>query len=160
MALQDILEKVPILLSSIMKLDEVFGLNRYKGKHVPSKANRNARKHEAKAAKRGIPSEYIANCTGIQRNRRAVAETANRAKPSGREPCKIFNTHIFEDTLVLKDGLRSYINLKAATGCTVVDVNHEESKKLFNLNMVNSLHSYIKKTYNQYRGGATKYIYL
>ena len=29
---------------------------------------------------------------------------------------------------------------------------------LFNLNTVNSLHSYIKETYNHYRGVATKYI--
>ena len=158
MALQDMLEKEPVLLSGITELDEVFVLDCYKGKQVPVEANRNARKHGAKAAKRGISSEYVAICTGIQRNGRAVAETANRAKPSGRELCKIFGTHISEDTLVLTDGLRSYNSLKAATGCTVVDVNHEKSKKLFNLNIVNSLHSYIKKTYNQYRGVATKYI--
>ena len=42
--------------------------------------------------------------------------------------------------------------------CTVVDANHESCRGLFNLNTVNSLHSYIKETYNHYRGVATKYI--
>lgn len=158
MAFQDMLEKEPVLLSGITELDEVFVLDCYKGKTVPAEANRNARKHGAKAARRGISSEYIAICTGIQRGGKVVAQTVNRAKPSGRELCEIFGTHISGDTLALTDGLRSYNSLETATGCTVVDVNQEESKKLFNLNMVNSLHSYIKKTYNHYRGVATKYI--
>ncbi len=158
MALQDMLEKEPVLLSGITELDETFVLDCYKGNAVPTEAKRNARKHGAKAARRGISSEYIAICTGIQRDGRTVAETVNRAKPSARELCKIFGTHISKDTLVLTDGLRSYNSLEAVTGCTVVDVNHEEGKKLFNLNIVNSLHSYIKETYNHYRGVATKYI--
>lgn len=158
MALQDMLEKEPVLLSGITELDETFVLDCYKGKPVPKEANRNARKHGAKAAKRGISSEYVAICTGVQRDGKAIAETVNRAKPSGKELYEIFGTHVSEEALVLTDGLRSYNSLGAAIGCTVIDVNHEENKKLFNLNTVNSLHSYIKETYNHYRGVATKYI--
>lgn len=158
MALQDMLENEPVILSGITELDETFVLDCYKGKSVPEEANRSARKHGAKAAKRGISNEYIAICTGIQRDGGAIAETVNRAKPSSKELYEIFGTHIAEDTLVLTDGLRSYNSLGSAIGCTVMDVNHEENKKLFNLNTVNSLHSYIKGTYNHYRGVATKYI--
>lgn len=158
MALQDMLEKEPALLSGIAELDETFVLDCYKGKPVPKEAGRDARKHGAKAAKRGISSEYVAICTGIQRDGRVVAETVNRAKPSGRELCKIFGTHIAEDALILTDGLRSYKSLEAATGCTVVNVNREKGRGLFNLNAVNSLHSYIKGMYCHYRGVATKYI--
>ena len=158
MALRDMLEKEPVLLSGIAELDETFVLDCYKGKTVPTEANRTARKHGATAAKRGISNEYIAICTGIQRDGKAIAETVNRAKPSGKELYEIFGTHICEETLILTDGLRSYNSLGAATGCTVMDVNHEENKKLFNLNTVNSMHSYIKETYNHYRGVATKYL--
>ena len=59
---------------------------------------------------------------------------------------------------MLTDGLRSYRVLETLAGCTVVDINHEESRGIFNLNTVNSLHSFIKETYNQYRGVAAKYI--
>lgn len=158
MALQDMLEKEQVTLSGIAELDETFVLESFKGTKLPPDIGRSARRHGAKAQKRGISDEYVAICTGVQRDGRAIAETVNRAKPSGKELCKIFGTHIAEDTLILTDGLRSYKSLEAATGCTVVNVNTEKSKKVFNLNVVNSLHSYIKGMYGHYRGVATKYI--
>jgi len=158
MALQDLLEKNPVLLSGIAEFDETFVLDCYKGTRVPEEAGRKARKHGAKAAKRGISNEYVAICTGVQRDGEVVAATVNRAKPSGEELGEIFRGHIAEDALILTDGLRSYNIPETLANCTVVDVNHEESRGIFNLNTVNSLHSYIKETYNHYRGVATKYI--
>lgn len=158
MALQDLLEKNPVLLSGIAEFDETFVPDCYKGARVPEEAGRKARKHGAKAAKRGISNEYVAICTGVQRDGGVVAATVNRAKPSGEELGEIFRGHIAEDALILTDGLRSYNIPETLANCTVVDVNHEESRGIFNLNTVNSLHSYIKETYNHYRGVATKYI--
>ncbi len=158
MALQNLLENSPVLLSGIAEFDETFVLNCYKGRKVPEEAGRKARKHGAKAAKRGISNEYIAICTGVQRNGDVIAATVNCAKPSSKELEEIFRGHIAEETLVLTDGLRSYNILETVTKCTVVDVNHEKSRGIFHLNTVNSLHSYIKDTYNHYRGVATKYI--
>ena len=158
MALQDLLEKNPVLLSGIAEFDETFVLDCYKGSPVPEAAGRKARKHGAKAAKRGISNEYIAVCTGVQRDGGAIAATVNRAKPSSEELGEIFRGHIAEDALILTDGLRSYNILETLANCTVVDVSHEESRGIFNLNTVNSLHSYIKETYDHYRGVATKYI--
>ena len=147
MAFQNMLEKEPAILSGIAELDETFVLDCYKGKQLPEEVSRAARKHGAKAAKRGISSEYVAICTGIQRDRKAVAETVIRAKSSGKELCGIFSTHIAEETLVLTDGLRSYKSLEESTSCTVVNMNTEKGKKVFNLNVVNSLHSYTKEMY-------------
>ena len=158
MALQDLFENDPVLLSGIAEFDETFVLDCYKGSPVPESADRKARRHGAKAAKRGISSEYVAICTGIQRDGGAIAATVNRAKPSSEEIASIFCGHIADDTLVLTDGLRSYNALKALADCTVIDVTREKSKGLFHLNTVNSLHSYIKETYNHYRGVAAKYI--
>ena len=117
-----------------------------------------ARKHGAKAAKRGISNEYIAICTGIQRDGGVIAKTVNRAKPSSDEVEEVFSGHIAENTLILTDGLRSYNVLETHAGCTVVDVDHEECRGIFHLNTVNSLHSYIKQTYVHYRGVASKYL--
>jgi len=86
-----------------------------------------ARKHGAKAAKRGISNEYAAVCTGIQRDGGAIAVAVNRAKSSGKELDEIFRGHIAEDTLVLTDGLRRYNVLETLTSCTVVDVKQEEA---------------------------------
>lgn len=158
MALQDLLEHDKILLSGIAEFDETYVLDCYKGGPVPQEAGRNARKHGAKAAKRGISNEYVAICTGIQRDGAAIAATANRAKPSSEELSGLFREHIAENTLVLTDGLRSYHIFETVRGCTVVDASREESGGVFNLNTVNSLHSFIKETYEHYRGVATKYI--
>lgn len=158
MALQGLLDAEPVTLSGIAELDETFVLDCYKGKPVPGEAGRKARKHGAKAAKRGISCEYVAICTGIQRGGAAMAETVNRAKPSSGEVCGVFGGHIAGGTLVLTDGLRSYKGLEDAAACTVVDINHEGGRGMFNLNTVNSFHSYIKGIYVHYRGVATKYI--
>lgn len=158
MALQAMLIQEPVSLSGIAELDETYVLDCYKGAAVPEDAGRGARKHGAKAAKRGISNEYIAICTGIQRDGGAVAKTVNRAKPSSDELEEIFSGHIAENTLILTDGLRSYNVLETAAGCTVVDVNHEGCRGIFHLNTVNSMHSYIKGMYVHYRGVGTKYI--
>ena len=86
------LKKETVILSSIAEFDEAFVPDCYKGKQLPEDVSRGARKHGAKAAKRGISSEYVAICTGIRRDGRAVAETANHAKPSSRELCGISAT--------------------------------------------------------------------
>lgn len=86
----------------------------YKGKQLPGEAGHDARKHGAKAAKHGSSSEYVVICTGVQRDGKAVAETVNFAKLSGRELRGIIGTRITEDIPVLTDGFRSYKSLEAA----------------------------------------------
>ena len=70
----------------------------------------------------------------------------------------VFDGHIAQETLILTDGLRSYNVFSGIPGCSVLDVNVEEKDGFLNLNTVNSLHSFIKETYKQYRGVATKYL--
>ncbi len=158
MVLQSLLGQKSVLLSGIAEVDETFVLDCYKGAPVPECAGRSARKHGTKAAKRSISSEYVAICIGIQRDGGIVTETANHAKLSAKELDAIFRGHIAGDTLILTDGLRSYSVLETLADCKVVDVNREACKGMFNLNTVNSLHSYIKEAYNHCRGVATKYI--
>lgn len=158
MALEDMAEQEPVLLSGVVEFDETFVLDCYKGAPVPESAGRGARKHGAKASKRGISNEYVAICTGIQRDGGVVAETVNRAKPSAEELKAVFQGHLAKDTIALTDGLRSYSILETLSGCTVVDTNKAKDGGAFNLNTVNGLHSFIKDTYNHYRGVATKYL--
>lgn len=160
LALQELPETEHIMLDGISELDETFVLECYKGKRLPDAVGRKARKHGAKAQKRGISSEYVCICTGIQRKGDAYAATVNRAKPDAGELVSLFADHIAHGTLVLCDGLKSYHGLSLATGCTVKDCHGltEEEKSFFNLNAVNGFHSFIKRRYEFYRGVATKYL--
>ncbi len=160
MALQEIPETAKVCLGDVSEFDETFVLDCYKGKELDPKTGRKPRKHGAKASKRGISSEYLCICTGIQRKGDAFAATVNRAKPSAKELLDIFEGHIADGTLVLCDGLRSCHALPGIADCAVRDCMNRESgdAHFFNLNTVNGFHSFIKKRYNFYRGVASKYI--
>lgn len=68
MALENLIEKQPVMLSGISEFDETFVLESYKGSSVPEEAGLTGRTHGAVASKPGISSEYVAICTGIQRD--------------------------------------------------------------------------------------------
>ena len=157
LALQDFLKQNPVTLSGVSEFDETFVLESNKGTKFTADSTRKPRRHGARAASRGISSEWIAICTGIQRDGGAIACTVNRAKPSKEELASIFAGSIQPGTLALTDGLRSYNVLKELGICTVVEAYKDEDG-FYNLNTVNSMHSYIKDIYDHYRGVATKYI--
>lgn len=65
-------------------------------------------KYGAKAEKRGISSEYVCICTGIQRNGDAYAASVNKGKPDAEEHRAVFTGHIADATLIICNELRSY----------------------------------------------------
>lgn len=101
MALLELPVVADICLGDVSEFDETFVLDCYKGKKLDTGIGRKPRKHGAKALKRGISSEYLCICTGIQRKGDAFAATVNRAKPSARELGSIFEGHIADGTLAL-----------------------------------------------------------
>lgn len=160
MALQELPETADVCLGNVSEFDETFVPDCYKGKELDTGIGRKPRKHGAKALKRGISSEYLCICTGIQRKGDAIAATVNRAKPSAKELLAIFEGHIADGTLALCDGLRSYHALPGIADCIVKDCNDPgaEDTCFYNLNTVNGFHSFIKQRYVFYRGVASKYI--
>lgn len=160
LALQNDPDSKNILLGGVSELDETFVLDSYKGKQLPEGVARKARKHGAKAQKRGISNEYVCICTGIQRNGSAYAATINRAKPDAEELTCLFKHHISKGTLILCDGLKSYNVLAKIANCIIKDCNQftKEETCFYHLNTVNGFHSFIKQRYTFYRGVATKYL--
>lgn len=160
LALQDITAADPVILGQVSELDETFVLECLKGKKLPPDIGRPARRHGAKAQKRGISAEYICINTGVQRDGGTVAEAINRAKPDGTELRQVYNDHLKDGVLLLCDGLKSYSALKGLADCTIKDINtaDETEKGFYHLNTVNNFHSFIKDRYDFYRGVATKYL--
>ncbi len=135
----------PTLLDEVSELDETFVLECYKGKQLPDTVGRPARKHGAKAQKRGISDEYGCN------------QSCKQSKAYKRRGCRSVHRHIADGALLLTDGLRSYNILESLADCSIKNVEDEKTS-FYNLNTVNNLHSVIKKQYEFYRGVATKYI--
>ena len=157
MSLQQLPEINNVCLGDVSEFDETFVLDCYKGKALDGSVSRKPRRHGAKAEKRGISSEYVCICTGIQRKGDAIAATVNRAKPSAKELVSIYDGHIADGTLALCDGLRSYHAFPGIADCIVKDCGVEDSC-FYNLSTVNGFHSFIKQRYVFYRGVASKYI--
>ena len=160
LALQQIPDVVNVILGEVSELDETFVLDCYKGKPLSATLGRGARRHGAKAQKRGISNEYVCICTGVQRNGSAYAASVNRAKPNAEELKELFREHIAQGTLILCDGLKSYKVLPAIAACTIKDCSSipADEKCFYHLNTVNGFHSFIKRRYAFYRGVATKYL--
>ena len=160
LAMQDMLSSSPVVLGKVSELDETYVLENLKGKKLPEGAGRPARKHGAKAQKRGLSDEYICINTGIQRDGGAIAEAVNRAKPDSGELLEVYKGHLEDGTLLLCDGLKSYRVLRDLAECVIKDINTASPAEVnfFHLNTVNNFHSFIKDRYDYYRGVATKYL--
>ena len=146
----------PTVLGGVCELDDTYVLESYKGNKLPEGFWREARKHGAKAQKRGISNEYLCISTGVQRDGAAYAQSVTRATPSKNDITSVFEGRIEEESLILCDGAKSYNALGESCGCSVMNV--DEDKKFAHVNTANSFHSFIKQWYGQLRGVATKYL--
>ena len=151
-------ERMPTMLDGVCELDDTYVLESYKGTKIPEDYWRGARKHGAKAQKRGISNEYLSISTGIERDGEAFTKTVTRATPSKEDIITVFGGHIGKDTLILCDGDANYKALSENNECAVKNVDKNSGKGFYNINTINSYHSFIKSRYNQYRGVASKYL--
>lgn len=145
----------PTKLSGVCEADETYVLESYKGKRLPDGFWRKPRKHGAVAAKRGLSSEYVCVCAGVERDGNAVAVAVNRAIAGKDDIDRVFGERVSKSTLVLSDGAKGYSVL--AGKCEVHGVE-KDGGGFYNINTVNCYHSFIKERNRKARGFATKYL--
>ena len=145
----------PTKLTGVCEADETYILESYKGKEFSDDFKRKPRKHGAVATKPGLSNEYVCVCTGIERDGNAVAVAVNRATASKDDIERVFGGRVDESTLILSDGAKGYNVLNGK--CEVHGVN-KDSGNFYNINTVNSYHSFIKERNRNARGFATKYL--
>lgn len=145
----------PTQLSGVCEADETYVLESYKGKKLPDGFWRKPRKHGAVAAKRGLSSEYVCVCTGVEREGNAVALAVNRATAGQDDIDRVFGERVSKSTLILSDGAKGYRVLDGK--CEVHGVEKDDGG-FYNINTVNCYHSFIKERNRKARGFATKYL--
>jgi transposase-like protein len=145
----------PTKLAGICEADETYVLESYKGKRLPDGFWRKPRKHGAVAAKPGLSREYVCVCTGVERDGNAVAVAVNRAIAGKDDIDRVFGERVSKSTLVLSDGAKGY---KVLAGKCEVHVVEKNGGGFYNINTVNSYHSFIKERNRNARGFATKYL--
>jgi transposase-like protein len=146
----------PTVLSGVCEVDDTYVLENYKGARLPDDFWRGARRHGAKAQKRGISSEYVSVQTGVMRDGKIYTKSVNRATPGVRDIEKAFAGHFGRGTLVLCDGAKSYGALSGT--CEVRNIDRNAKGDFSHINNANGYHSFIKQRYAGYRGVATKYL--
>ena len=135
----------PTVLEGVCELDETFVLESMKGSKLPDEYWRKARKHGAKARKRGLSNEQICICAGVSRdNEEAISLTVNRATPSSEEITAVFGGRLADGTLILCDGAKGYGVLEKENSCSIASASgHKQNKSgFYNINSnVNNLAS-------------------
>lgn len=147
--------KNPTKLNGVCEADETYVLESYKGKKLPDNFWRKPRKHGGVAEKRGLSNEYICVCTGVERDGNAIAVAVNRANAGKQDIDEVFGERVSDQTLLLSDGAKAYSVLDEK--CKTHDIE-KENGGFYNINTVNSYHSFIKERNRNARGFATKYI--
>lgn len=145
----------PTKLSGVCEADETYVLESYKGKMLPDGFWRKARKHGAVAVKAGLSNEYVCVCTGVERDGKVLAMAVNRAIAGKNDIDRVFGERVSKSTLVLSDGAKGYNVLAGKCEVHVVEKN---GGGFYNINTVNSYHSFIKERNRNARGFATKYL--
>ena len=158
LALEDLQAVSPAMVEEVVEADEAYVPESEKGTKFRPDAKRKPRKRGTTASKRGLSDEQICICTAVQRKSGdLVVKSENQARPSTEDVVDIYTGHVKKGTLFLTDGMNVYPKLGKVLGLSVLNVK-KETGSFFNLNMVNNLHSFIKKRYYDYRGVATKYL--
>jgi hypothetical protein len=147
----------PKLLEGVCEADETYILESVKGRKIPGGYHRKARKHGAKAQKRGLSEEYVCVCAAVERGGAAFSTAVNRAAPSREELLSVFGERVGGGTFLLCDGSKNYSVLSENGKCVTANAS-PDAPGLNNINSVNAYHSFIKERNRNARGFATKYL--
>jgi len=147
----------PTQLEGVCEADETYILESFKGTKLPSDFWREPRKHGAVATKRGLSNEYICVCAGVERDGDAVASAVNRAVAGKEDIEQVFGERVSGKTIILSDGAKGYNTLEQSGKCGVLNATID-GDSFYNINTVNSFHSFIKERNREARGFATKYL--
>ncbi|GHT96711.1 transposase [Alphaproteobacteria bacterium] len=147
----------PKTFDGICEADETYFLESVKGKKIPENYHRKARRHGAKAQKRGISEEYVCVCAAVERDGTSFSMATNIATPSKKEILDVFGNRVTIGTLLLCDGSKNYKVLSETGKCVTANTNPDNAG-LNNINAVNGYHSFMKERNRNARGFATRYL--
>lgn len=143
------------MLNGLIEEDETYVLEFQKDicatHHQPEK-------HGETATKWGISNEQLCGCVAADRDGSIVAKCVNRAKPSAENIVDEMGKQIEEKSVFQCDGATAYNKLVAEKQCVQVVLNaHADYNKVYHLNTINCLHSWLKDLLKHFNGVSTRY---
>ena len=116
---------------------------------------REAGKHRAVSGKGGISGEYVCVCAAVERDGKAYSRAVCRGIPRKEEIPGAFSGKTSVDSLMVRDGAKSYRVLEEHNICLMAVTG---SGEFYRINEVNGYHSFIKERNRAARGFGTKYL--
>jgi len=121
---------------------------------------RPSRKRGGVAEKRGLSQEQVCIICGVNLGHQSVGRISNLGKPSCKELASVLDGHVAADSVMVTDSHRGYCKLADAYRVSHIRIPRKKHvSKGFNIQLVNSYHSELKRMVNGlFKGVATKYL--
>ncbi len=148
-----------IKLDGVVECDETYELVSFKGTR-PRNMPRPSRKRGGVAEKRGLSQEQVCITCGVNLGHQSVGRISNLGKPSCKELASVLDGHVAADSVMVTDSHRGYCKLADAYRVSHIRIPRKKHvSKGFNIQLVNSYHSELKRMINgRFKGVATKYL--
>ena len=148
-----------IKLDGVVECDETYELVSFKGTR-PCNMPRPSRKRGGVAEKRGLSQEQVCITCGVNLGHQSVGRISNLGKPSCKELASVLDGHVAADSVMVTDSHRGYCKLADAYRVSHIRIPRKKHvSKGFNIQLVNSYHSELKRMVNGlFKGVATKYL--
>jgi len=148
-----------IKLDGVVECDETYELVSFKGTR-PCNMPRPSRKRGGVAEKRGLSQEQVCIICGVNLGHQSVGRISNLGKPSCKELASVLDGHVAADSVMVTDSHRGYCKLADAYRVSHIRIPRKKHvSKGFNIQLVNSYHSELKRMVNGlFKGVATKYL--
>ena len=148
-----------IKLDGVVECDETYELVSFKGTR-PCNMPRPSRKRGGVAEKRGLSQEQVCITCGVNLGHQSVGRISNLGKPSCKELASVLDGHVAADSVMVTDSHRGYCKLADAYRVSHIRIPRKKHvSKGFNIQLVNSSHSELKRMVNGlFKGVATKYL--
>ena len=148
-----------IKLDGVVECDETYELVSFKGTR-PCNMPRPSRKRGGVAEKRGLSQEQVCITCGVNLGHQSVGRISNLGKPSCKELASVLDGHVAADSVMVTDSHRGYCKLADAYRVSHIRIPRKKHvSKGFNIQLVNSYHSELKRMINgRFKGVATKYL--
>lgn len=161
----DLLSKMmdDIKLDGIVESDETYTRVSYKGNHTKSKKfimPRPAHRSGGEVHTRGLSKEQVCISCFISDKNLSYSKVANLGQPSWNKIYKVINKHIEKGSILVTDNYKGYTIIVDKLKLNHISMPQGEySNGTFNIQKINSYHSYFKDLINHnFRGVSTKYL--
>ena len=135
-------------LEGTIEIDDTYILESVKGMKIGENYHRSARKHGAKASKRGLSNEYVSVNVAVSRDGNSYSKSVNTSRPTIENVKSVFENKINQESMIYCDGDKSFKSVFSEIASVQIIEDKLKQNKEEHINSVNGFHAQIKNKIN------------